>query len=155
MKTSRRSLLTSMSALMVFSVLPLTSAQAKSRVFQKGGFAIRGYDPVAYFKAGKPVKGKKAFKTKWNGVIWAFSSQANLDAFKKSPKRYAPVYGGYCSWAMSQGRIATTVPQAWDIVGGKLYLNFSKDIRRKWRTNIPGHIKLANGHWPKVRRTLG
>ncbi|MEP1442636.1 MAG: YHS domain-containing (seleno)protein [Hyphomicrobiales bacterium] len=153
MKLTRRNFLTASAG---FALAPFTAgiAFAKGRIFNSGGKAIRGYDPVAYFKVGKPVKGKGKFSTKWQGATWRFASQENLDAFKKSPKKFAPVYGGYCSWAMSQGRIATTVPEAWDIVGGKLYLNFSLGIRRKWRTDIRGHIKQANRHWPKVSKTL-
>jgi len=153
MKLTRRNFLVSSIS---FAAASLTTgiAFAKGRIFNSGGKAIRGYDPVAYFTVGKPVKGKSKFSTKWQGAKWQFSSQENLDAFKKSPKKFAPLYGGYCSWAMSQGRVATTVPEAWDIVGGKLYLNFSLGIRNKWRTNIPGHIKQANGHWPKVSKTL-
>lgn len=154
MALSRRQFVGASIAFLGTSILVPTMADAKSRIFRNKAGAIRGYDPVAYFKVGKPVKGKSQFSTKWNGSTWSFSSQENLDVFVKSPDKFAPVYGGYCSWAMSQGRIATTVPEAWDIVNGKLYLNFSVGIRRKWRTDIPGHIKSANKHWPKVSKKL-
>ena len=155
MKLSRRKFLASSLAFIGTSALFMTAAEAMGQIFGRKGLAIRGYDPVAYFKVSKPVKGKKQFQTKWKGATWAFSTQKNLDAFIKSPVKYAPVYGGYCSWAMSQGRIATTVPEAWDIVDGKLYLNFSLGIRKKWRTDIPKHIQLANKKWPNVRKKLG
>jgi len=129
-------------------------AAAKGVIFAPNNDAIRGYDPVAYFKVGKPVKGKAQYKTQWQGANWSFSSRENLDAFTKSPDKYAPAYGGYCSWAMSQGRIATTLPEAWDIVDGRLYLNYNLDIRRTWRGDIPGFIKQANSRWPKIRKTL-
>ena len=153
MSFTRRNFITS--SIAFAGAMALSSTQAFARkVFSSSGIAIRGYDPVAYFKVSKPVKGKSNLKTKWNGSTWQFSSQSNLDAFKANPAKYAPAYGGYCAWAMSQGRVATTVPQAWDIKGGKLYLNYSLDIRRKWRTNIPKHIKLANAKWPRVSKSL-
>ena len=150
---TRRNFLASGIGLLGTAVFPSTAAFAK-KVFGTNSGAIRGYDPVAYFTVSKPVKGKSSFKTQWNGSTWLFSSQANLDAFKVEPAKYAPAYGGYCAWAMSQGRVAITVPQAWDIKGGRLYLNYSLDVRKKWRTNIPKHIRLANSKWPDVRKTL-
>lgn len=153
MSFSRRNFITAGLALVGTAALSSTAALAK-KIFGTNSGAIRGYDPVAYFKVSKPVKGKSNFKTRWNGSTWLFSSQANLDDFKANPAKFAPKYGGYCAWAMSQGRVATTVPQAWDIKGGRLYLNYSLGIRKKWRTNIPKHIKLANAKWPRVNKTL-
>ncbi|MEP2942943.1 MAG: YHS domain-containing (seleno)protein [Hyphomicrobiales bacterium] len=154
MSFSRRKFIATGLAFIGTSALFVTAAEAMGQIFGRQGLAIRGYDPVAYFKVSKPVKGKKEFRTKHKGATWAFASQENLDDFVKSPDKFTPVYGGYCSWAMSQGRLATTVPQAWDIVGGKLYLNFSLGIRKKWRTNIPKHIRLADKKWPTVRKKL-
>ncbi|MEO1067130.1 MAG: YHS domain-containing (seleno)protein [Pseudomonadota bacterium] len=130
------------------------SAEARGVFFEARGKAIRGYDTVAYFKAGKPVKGRNQFQTDWNGTTWLFSSEENLQAFKSSPNRFAPQYGGYCAWAMVNGDIASIVPEAWDIVDGKLYLNFSLGVRRRWRRDIPRHIRLADGRWPRVRQSL-
>lgn len=153
MSLSRRSLIAGCFSLVAATAFSSTAVFAR-KVFTSSGVAIRGYDPVAYFKVSKPVKGSSSFTTKWNGSTWRFSSQANLDAFKASPAKYAPAYGGYCAWAMSQGRVATTIPQAWDIKGGRLYLNYDLNIRKRWRTNIPKHIKLANAKWPRVSKSL-
>ena len=126
-----------------------TSAQAASDdVFNTGGIAISGYDPVAYFTQGKPVDGSDAHRLKWMGVVWQFSSAQNMAAFEANPKAYAPQYGGYCAYAMAQGAVATTVPEAWTIHNGKLYLNFSTGVRGIWKKDIPGHIAAANMNWP-------
>ncbi|MCW8916214.1 MAG: YHS domain-containing protein [Magnetovibrio sp.] len=112
--------------------------------------AVSGYDPVAYFTEGRPVKGKGDFEYEWNGVTWKFSTQANLDMFKSSPEAYAPQFGGYCAWAVSQGYTASTDPEAWTIVGDKLYLNYSKDVRAMWLGDVPGNIAKGNVNWPNV-----
>jgi YHS domain-containing protein len=112
--------------------------------------AVSGYDPVAYFKAGAPVEGKKAFEHTYKGVTWRFSSADNLAAFKADPGKYAPQYGGYCAWAVSQGYTAKADPKAWRIVDGKLYLNYNLDIQKKWEKDIPGLIAKANVNWPTV-----
>ncbi len=121
---------------------------ASPEVFNTNGMAIHGYDPLAYFKSGKPVDGKDAHTLKWMGVTWRFSSAKNMAAFERDPRAYAPQYGGYCAYAMSQGAVATTVPEAWTVHEGKLYLNFSTGVRGIWQTDIPGHIAAANEHWP-------
>ena len=110
--------------------------------------AISGYDTVAYFSEGKPVEGKKEFETEYNGATWRFSNQANLNAFKAEPKKYAPQYGGYCSWKMGvDGGTASSDPKFWSINDGKLYLNYDKDIYDKWREDPEGFITKANDYW--------
>ena len=112
--------------------------------------AVSGYDTVAYFTAGKPVKGKKAFKTSYMDAEWRFSSQDNLDAFLADPAKYAPQYGGYCAWAIGRGYTASGDPKQWKIVDGKLYLNYDAKIKKKWEADIPYFIKLADQIYPGI-----
>jgi YHS domain-containing protein len=110
--------------------------------------AVQGYDPVAYFSDGKPVKGTKDFTTTYKGAEFRFASAANRDAFKKSPDKYAPQYGGYCAWAVSQGYTAKGDAKHWKIVDGKLYLNYNASVQKTWEGDIPGFIQSANTNWP-------
>lgn len=112
--------------------------------------AVSGHDPVAYFREGRPVKGSKAFEQQWNGATWRFASEENLKAFRADPVAYAPQYGGYCAWAVSQGYTASADPEAWRIVDGRLYLNYSKSVQRTWEQDIPGNIASADANWPEV-----
>lgn len=59
------------------------------------GIAIKGFDPVAYFTMGEPVKGSDQFAYEWKGAKWLFSSREHLDLFSADPNKYAPQYGGY------------------------------------------------------------
>jgi YHS domain-containing protein len=122
----------------------------KPPVFATDAGAIRGYDPVAYFTDGEPVRGKKAFTVKWKGADWYFATAAHRDLFKAAPDKYAPQYGGYCAYAVSKGYTASTDPAAWMIVKGKLYLNYSLGVRETWKEDIPGHIARADKNWPGV-----
>lgn len=135
----------------VFCLTLPISAEAITPVYSTllGG-AIRGYDPVAYFTESKPVEGKKAFSHKWKGATWYFASEKNRDLFRADPEKYAPRYGGYCAYAVSQGYIASIVPEAWKIVDGKLYLNFSLGVQQTWEQDIPGYIKSAEEKWPQL-----
>lgn len=126
-------------------------AQSAERAYQTLlGTAIDGTDPVSYFTSGRPMQGSSDYKHDWNGATWRFVSAENRDAFKANPDKYAPQYGGYCAWAVSQGYTASTDPHAWKIVDGKLYLNYSKSVQAKWEKNIPGNIKAADANWPSV-----
>ncbi len=114
------------------------------------GGAIRGYDPVAYHAEGKPVKGKRAHRVEWKGATWSFASAENKALFEADPEKYAPRYGGYCAWAVSNGYTASIDPDAWSIVDGKLYLNYSLGVRTQWSENIPGNIAKGDVNWPKL-----
>ncbi|MFT3908160.1 MAG: YHS domain-containing (seleno)protein [Ferruginibacter sp.] len=123
----------------------------KSQVFVKSGVAINGYDPVAYFKKNKPVKGDEQFSFKWNEANWLFSSQENLDSFKMNPLKFAPQYGGYCAYGMSEGHKASTEPGAWTIVNEKLYLNYNSKVKTYWNKDQAKRIEDADKKWPELK----
>lgn len=112
--------------------------------------ALDGHDPVAYFKTGKPTKGLAQHAASWNGATWHFASADNKAAFEASPQTYAPQYGGYCAWAVSEGYTAKGDPNHWRIVEGKLYLNYNAKVQRDWEKDIPRHVAKGNANWPKV-----
>ncbi|MGG7564689.1 YHS domain-containing (seleno)protein [Rhodovulum sp. DZ06] len=114
------------------------------------GRAIKGYDPVAYFTEGRPVAGDSDITYSWNGAEWRFASEANRALFIADPAAYAPQYGGYCAWAVSHGQTASIDPEAWDIVDGKLYLNYSKSVQKQWKEDRPAAISRADANWPAL-----
>lgn len=116
------------------------------------GTALKGYDAVAYFTEGKPVKGKDEFRHDWMGAKWYFASAANRDAFAQSPEKYAPQFGGYCAWAVSQSYTAPIDPTAWKIVEGKLYLNYNKEVQQKWEADQANLIKKGQENWPRLSK---
>ena len=117
-----------------------------------GAVAIKGYDTVAYFRAGAALRGNESFTFPWHGMTWYFSSKENRDLFAAGPEKYAPQYDGYCAWAMTEARKAITDPEVWRIVDGKLYLNCSKAAYEKWIKDIPGNIKKADANWLTLSR---
>ena len=123
-------------------------------VFADNGVAIRGYDPVAYFTDGRPVEGRPEFTATRDGATWRFASAEHKAAFGADPAKYAPQYGGYCAWAVSQGYTAPIDPNAWKVVDGKLYLNYSADVQKDWQKDVPGHIAKANGNWRGLEQKL-
>ncbi|OED36670.1 hypothetical protein AB833_26315 [Chromatiales bacterium (ex Bugula neritina AB1)] len=118
--------------------------------YKPSGIAVRGYDPVAYFTAGKPTKGKEKFETEWNGARWLFASKENRDLFIANPEKYAPQYGGYCAYGVAEGNLVKIEVDQWSIVDGKLYLNYDKGIQNKWLKDVSGYINSANGKFERL-----
>jgi YHS domain-containing protein len=133
-------------------VFPVSAmADGGTYVVGNAKVAVGGYDAVSYFRGkGTPVKGDARYKVTWRGAQWQFASQANADAFKANPAAFAPQYGGHCAWAIAQGYLAPGDPTAYDIVNGKLYLNYDQGIRAKWRKDITGHIAKGGPNWAKI-----
>lgn len=120
--------------------------------FERGGLAIDGYDPVAYFTEQKPVKGSAQFPANFQGSTFQFASATNRDIFVADPDKYTPQYGGYCAYGTAKGYKASIDPAAFTLVGDKLYLNHSKTVRSQWLTDIPGYIRKADANWPEVQK---
>ena len=139
-------------AALIFLLLasgPAAAQQAPVYSTLLGG-AIQGYDPVAYFTEGRPVEGSRQFTHQWNGATWRFASAANRDRFAQAPEKYAPQYGGYCAFGVASGYAVKIDPQAWSVVDGKLYLNYSPAVQADWKKDVPGYVRKADANWPRV-----
>ncbi len=134
------------------ALAPIPAAAAeKDPVFAtRGNLAIRGYDPVAYFTEREAVKGRKEFTLGWQGADWRFASEENRGLFADDPEKYAPQYGGYCAWAVSRNYTAPTDPDAFTVVGDKLYLNYNRKIMEQWLEDRDANIESADSNWPTV-----
>lgn len=130
-----------------FSISSLAQQQV---VFQKDGIALRGYDPVAYFTQNEAVKGSESFSWDWQGVRWLFRNEANRAVFKTNPEKYAPQFGGFCAYGASEGHLSPTDPDAWTIVGDKLYLNFSPKVKSLWLPDTTSRIPKAVIYWKRL-----
>lgn len=138
-------------ALVVVQSLPSYAKEKKLVYTKKGeGLALRGYDAVAYFTANKPVKGKKKYATEYKGATWHFSSQENVDAFVLNPESYEPQYGGYCAYSVSVNKLVKANPKLWKIINDKLYVNYNRNIHKRWLKRPDVMIERADSHWPTV-----
>ena len=116
------------------------------------GLAMHGYDAVSFF-SGQPVVGSDKFALAYEGGTYRFASQENLNAFKASPAKYLPQYGGFCAYGAALGKKFDGDPRFWKIVDGKLYLNLNGDIQAKWSEDISGNNKTADTNWTKIKST--
>lgn len=123
-----------------------------------GGVAIMGYDPVAYFTEGQPMKGSEEFAYEWLGTPWHFANAKHREMFAADPAKYAPQYGGYCTLGVGlDGHAAENIDpeRAWRIIDGKLYFVYDPTYveeldgpaREEWLTS-------AEANWPSVKAKL-
>lgn len=137
--------------LTTISVVPVAGRDPVTPVnSSKEGVAIKGYDAVAYFEQSRPVLGNAKFMHQWMGSSWHFASVADRDQFAANPERYAPQFGGYCSRAVNKGYTADIDPDAWTIINGKLYLNYSRSVQKEWEQDVVQRISDAEKNWPTL-----
>jgi YHS domain-containing protein len=132
----------------VLAALFLVGTAQAGEFFEKDGVALKGHDVVAYFKDNKALPGSPQFKAEYKGSVFHFSSAANRDAFAAEPARYAPQYGGYCAYGMAGGYKAAVDPAAFSVIEGKLYLNYNREVQKKWSGDVAGYIGKADKAWP-------
>ncbi len=135
------------------------AAWAGPQYLGDSGFAVSGYDVVAYFdKAQAPVgqtqpaptPGRAAITAEHNGATFAFASEANRARFLADPDAFAPQYDGHCAFGVTKGGKVPGDPRLWRIVDGKLYLNVTPVVVGFWEEDIPGAIATAEGVWPGI-----
>ena len=109
--------------------------------------AISGYDTVAYFTEGRPVKGDAGINYAWRDANWQFATQKHRDMFTADPEQYVPEFGGFCAAAMTYGAVAKANPERWAIVDGKLYLNYDDYAYQVFHENLAENIAKADVKW--------
>ena len=146
----------SVMAFMLALALPAMAQGTKTLVnVDDSDVAIQGYDPVAFFTDNKPVKGDSKYVTKSDGAIYYFASREHRDLFVQNPAKYEPVFGGYCAYGVSKDKLVEIDVNAFQIVDGKLLLQYSKSIRDKFNKDAKGNLAKANTNWPSLAEKNG
>ncbi len=115
----------------------------------RSGVLLDGYDPVAYFKEQKAVKGSSKYSARHEGATYWFSSEANQNLFKDNPEMFTPEYGAFCAYAMSRDRLRPINPELFQIIDGRLMLQHSQKAYDLFNEDLTGNVKLADQHWPE------
>jgi YHS domain-containing protein len=137
------------SLLLILSLATPLLAQAQSLLnLDKTGVAIQGYDPVAFFADHKPVKGRAEFTSKHDGATYLFSSKEHKDIFDKEPTKYEPAFGGYCAYGVSRNKLVAIDVEAFQIVDGRLLLQYSTGVRDNFNKDTKGNLAKAEANWP-------
>jgi hypothetical protein len=118
------------------------------------GYAIGGYDPIAYFTHRSASQGRYDIEYSWRGSVWKFRNAGNRAAFERDPTVYAPRFAGYDPYDIAEGRIVAGLPVLWDIHRNKLYFFQNVIKKRIWAEDPDGVLQRAERRWPKISRSL-
>ena len=120
--------------------------------YLKNGVAVQGYDVVSYFEINKAEQGKSEINAQYNKATYFFFSEKNKALFLKKPAKYAPQFGGYCAYGVSENHTSPTDPQAFTIVDNKLYLNYNLKVKELWSKDREERIVKANENWKTLNK---
>ena len=121
----------------------------------RSGVGIKGYDPVAYFTDNMAVKGDPKLQSTVKGVTYYFATPEHKAVFDADPAKYEPQFGGFCAWAVSQGYTASIDPNAFQIIDGRLLLQYSLGVRKDFSRDTAGNLKKADANWPGIVEKKG
>lgn len=136
-------------------VLPLLAQNKTLLNLDKNGLAIQGYDPVAFFTQGRPVKGQPQFESKFNGARYLFASAENKTAFDANPAKYEPQFGGFCAYAASEGHTAPIKVDAFMVVNDRLLMQYDQDVKKLFEKDPQGRLAKADKNWPSLVQKYG
>ncbi len=141
-----------------FAVVALSSlpALAGPQYVDQTGFAVSGYDVVAYrdlpqnpIGEAQPtaVPGRADITAEYNGATFAFATEANRDRFVANPEAYVPAFDGHCAFGIAKGGKVPANPHLWRIVDDQLYLNITPNVVTMWEEDVSGNLELASTNW--------
>lgn len=114
--------------------------------------AIRGYDPVAYFTVGAPVRGLPQFEYEWDEQRYRFSRPEHRELFKADPARYAPQFGNRCAMALTRGEIHEPHPEYWLVSEGKLYIFGKRSGPELFKRDLARNVAKAREKHAQIPR---
>jgi hypothetical protein len=144
----RHAVLALIAAIAIFASAPVMAEERMIAVTE--GYAIGGYDPVAYVAKGVAARGSTRHALMWRGVTWLFESDASMLAFEMNPNAYTPQFGGYCAYSMAEGKLVKGDPEHFMVRAGKIYLLVGDKELSAWATDPDVMIAEAQSNWPDL-----
>jgi YHS domain-containing protein len=121
----------------------------------RSGVALQGYDPVAFFTDNRPVKGNSQFVSEYKGARYQFTSSDHKATFDKDPAKYEPQFGGFCAYGASRGKTAPVKIEAWQIVDGRLLMQYDLDVKQDFNKDQKANLHKADENWPGIVEKQG
>jgi hypothetical protein len=118
------------------------------------GLAIEGFDPVAYFVEGRPLRGLPDFEATRSGAVWRFRNEGNMASYLAHPEVYGPQFGGYDPVDLARGVTLAGNPLFWAISGQRLYLFGIEANRDAFAADPARFLPQADRRWPALERDL-
>ncbi len=112
---------------------------------------LLGYDPVAYFTEGKPVRGQADLAVSLPERTYYFASSAHREAFQANPQKFEPQYGGFCASGAAFAIKLGSDPTSWQIEGGRLFIFGDVLGKIAWQLDPAWNIGHADRLWPDMQ----
>jgi hypothetical protein len=106
-----------------------------------------GHDVVSYFTEGTHRRGDPAIKSVYKDVTFRFSTPGHKALFDRSPEKYIPQFGGYCTNGIVYGIPWGGDADRWKIIDGRLYMFGGQGSMDAFLLDVPGNMALANKYW--------
>jgi tetratricopeptide (TPR) repeat protein len=139
---------------MLAQIMATTDKRARAQYSTDDvGVAVRGYDVVSYFERGVPEQGSIRFAALWGDALWLFSSEEHRAAFKASPSKYIPTFGGFCPVHYADRQKVHGDPVIWALWHDKLYLFQDQASRTEWLERADELAKRADDAFDAIYNT--
>ena len=146
---------TALATVMILVTLSSVTLAKELNNLNGNGLALQGYDPVGFFTDNRPVKGNQQFQSQYHGATYYFASAEHKAAFDKEPAKYEPQFGGFCAYGASRGKAVPIKIEAWQIVNGRLLMQYDLDVKNKFNTDPQGNLTKADKNWPGLVEKFG
>lgn len=123
-------------------------------VDEMSGYAIAGYDPVAFHARRKAVSGEAGIEVRWAGAAWRFENTGNRDAFTRHPQIYAPKFAGYDAEALARGLTVQGNPQIFALYADRVFFFRDRASLNLWRSDAARLTASAEANWKALAREL-
>ena len=143
------------SAFLLLTALSTMASAKELQNLDRNGVAIQGYDPVAFFTDNRPVKGNAQYQSEYRGAKYYFASSEHKATFDKEPSKYEPQFGGYCAYGASQGHKAPVKIEAWQIVNGRLLMQYDLGVKDDFNKEQQNNLSKADRNWPGLVEKYG
>ena len=113
---------------------------------------LGGHDVVAYFTLGRHMLGDRRHSSRHEDVTFRFASAEHKALFDADPKRYLPMYGGYCANGIAYGIPWGGDADTWQMIDGRLYIFGGRGSMEAFLLDPAANLALAEKYWAEEVR---
>ena len=112
---------------------------------------LLGYDPVAYFTAGRPTRGRHTLNATHEGRTYYFSAEETRRSFLANPARYEPQYGGFCANGAAYRVKLGSDPTQFVVRDGRLFIFGDVMGKEFWLLDPGTNLQRGDAFWPEMK----
>jgi YHS domain-containing protein len=140
-------------SLSVMAQVPTKTAEGYLLNLDQNGCMLQGYDCVAMvIKPNETIKGNSTYESTYQNAKYWFESASNKALFDADPAKYAPLYGGFCAVAITEGNLRPIQVWTHHLTEGHLVVNHNAKAKKLWERRERKRFKTAEKNWPTVTK---